>query len=107
MNAEKLHRTTIPTRHSKQPQTKSKAFFDFFVDFFVVFVGFLFDFPFPPPHKVIMEELGLPAESVSMEVDSILQKKDEKEEGYEVSYERMKELQRELEFIDIQVTLHL
>mmetsp|Transcript_370 Transcript_370/g.625 ORF Transcript_370/g.625 Transcript_370/m.625 type:complete len:413 (-) Transcript_370:44-1282(-) len=53
-----------------------------------------------------MEELGLPAETVSMEVDSILQKKDEKEgEGKrEVSYERMKELQRELEFVDIQET---
>lgn len=71
----------------------------FVVDFLL---GFLFDFPFS--HKVIMEEIGLPAESVSMEVDSILQKKDEKEEGYEVSYERMKELQRELEFIDIQET---
>ena len=63
----------------------------------VVFVfGFLFFF-------LIMEEIGLPVESISMDVDSILQRKDEKEEDYEVSYERMKELQRELEFIDIQV----
>ena len=51
-----------------------------------------------------MEEIGLPTESASMEVDSILHKKEEKEEGKrDVSYERMKELQRELEFIDIQV----